>query len=95
MLAAGAFCVTTASGESQLPPTERHESLIREMHAQLGELDTASLRKAQRFNTLLDKLGETGNQIPVSVLGEIELKVKVIGQTQNPAYRELPIYFYL
>jgi len=47
------------------------------------------------YSTLLDKLGETGNQIPVSVLGEIEVKVKVIGQTQNPAYRELPINFYL
>lgn len=47
------------------------------------------------YNTLLDKLGETGNQIPVSVLGEIEVRVKVLGQTQNPAYRELPIQFFL
>ena len=42
--------------DPQLKPTERHETLIRQMHAQIGELDTASLRKENRFNALLEKL---------------------------------------
>jgi murein DD-endopeptidase MepM/ murein hydrolase activator NlpD len=40
----------------QLDPSQRHDALIREMHAQLNELDAASLRKEANFDTLLDKL---------------------------------------
>ena len=42
--------------EPQLELTQRHEGLMREMHRQVGELDTASQRKENRFSTLLDKL---------------------------------------
>lgn len=40
----------------QLEPTQRHETLIREMHHQLDELDSASLRQENNFDTLLEKL---------------------------------------
>ena len=40
----------------QLGLTERHESLMREMHRRINELETASLHQENRLNGLLDKL---------------------------------------
>jgi len=42
--------------EPQLELTQRHEGLMREMHQQVDELDTASQRQENSFGTLLDKL---------------------------------------
>jgi len=42
--------------DPQLGLTERHESLMREMHRQVNELETASLHQEGRLDGLLDKL---------------------------------------
>lgn len=42
--------------DPQLELTQRHEGLMREMHQQVDELDTASQRQESSFSNLLDKL---------------------------------------
>jgi len=42
--------------EPQLELTQRHEGLMREMHQQVDELDSASQRQENSFGNLLDKL---------------------------------------
>lgn len=42
--------------EPQLELTQRHEELMRQMHRHVGELETASLRQADKMGTLLDTL---------------------------------------
>lgn len=42
--------------EPQLELTQRHEGLMREMHQQVDELNTASQRQENSFGSLLDKL---------------------------------------
>jgi murein DD-endopeptidase MepM/ murein hydrolase activator NlpD len=42
--------------DSRVGLTERHQSLMREMHRQINELETASLHQESRFDGLLDKL---------------------------------------
>lgn len=42
--------------EPQLELTQRHEGLMREMHKQMDELDTASQRQESSFGSLLDNL---------------------------------------
>lgn len=41
---------------SQLALTQRHEGLMREMHRQVNELNTATLHQEDNFGTLLNKL---------------------------------------
>lgn len=42
--------------DPQLAPAQRHETLIRKMHKQLNELDSASLYQENSFDSLLDSL---------------------------------------
>ncbi len=47
--------------DPQLELHEGHESLIREMHQQINDLQSASLGQSDRFDTLKDKLEEQRN----------------------------------
>ncbi len=42
--------------DPQIPLNQRHERLMREMHDQIDELDSAGARQEGRFDTLLEKL---------------------------------------
>ena len=47
--------------DPQLELNEGHESLIREMHQQINDLESASLRQSNSFDTLKDKLENQRN----------------------------------
>lgn len=47
--------------DPRLDPAHRHEGLIREMHRQVDELDTASLRQESNLSKLQDRLEERLN----------------------------------
>ncbi|MFH1984168.1 MAG: M23 family metallopeptidase [Pseudomonadota bacterium] len=47
--------------DAQMPLTERHNSLVREMHLQTQELDTATSRQSEGFESLLGHLEEQVN----------------------------------
>jgi len=47
--------------DAQLPLTERHNSLVREMHLQTQELNTATSRQTENFETLLGNLEQQVN----------------------------------
>ncbi len=42
--------------DPQLDPTQRHEGLMRDMHHQFNQLDTAAVHQENRFGILLDQL---------------------------------------